>query len=67
LCSSFVMVFLTTEETYINKFIILHDTAIYYVKCGRFTDENEMILCEISSSHGSEYDVQNCLLGCTAV
>jgi hypothetical protein len=24
-------------------------------------------LCEISSSHGGEYDVQNCLLGCTAV
>jgi hypothetical protein len=24
-------------------------------------------ICEISSSHGSEYDVQNCLLGCTAV
>jgi hypothetical protein len=23
--------------------------------------------CEISSSHGSEYEVQNCLLGCTAV
>jgi hypothetical protein len=23
--------------------------------------------CEISSSHGSEYDVQNFLLGCTAV
>jgi hypothetical protein len=24
-------------------------------------------ICEISSSHGGEYDVQNCLLGCTAV
>jgi hypothetical protein len=24
-------------------------------------------LCEISSSHGGEYDVENCLLGCTAV
>jgi hypothetical protein len=24
-------------------------------------------LCEISSSHGGVYDVQNCLLGCTAV
>jgi hypothetical protein len=23
--------------------------------------------CEISSSHGGEYKVQNCLLGCTAV
>jgi hypothetical protein len=25
------------------------------------------IVCEISSSHGGEYEVQNCLLGCTAV
>jgi hypothetical protein len=25
------------------------------------------LLCEISSSHGGEYDVQNCLVGCTAV
>jgi hypothetical protein len=24
-------------------------------------------VCEISSSHGGEYDVQSCLLGCTAV
>jgi hypothetical protein len=24
-------------------------------------------ICEISSFHGSEYDVQSCLLGCTAV
>jgi hypothetical protein len=24
-------------------------------------------ICEISSSHGGEYEVQNCLLGCTAV
>jgi hypothetical protein len=23
--------------------------------------------CEISSSHGGEYDVQSCLLGCTAM
>jgi hypothetical protein len=26
-----------------------------------------MYLCEISSSHGGEYEVQICLLGCTAV
>jgi hypothetical protein len=24
------------------------------------------MVCEISSSHGGEYDVQNCLLGYTA-
>jgi hypothetical protein len=27
--------------------------------------KNICILCEISSSHGGEYDVQSCLLGCT--
>jgi hypothetical protein len=26
-----------------------------------------MMMMMISSSHGGEYDVQNCLLGCTAV
>jgi hypothetical protein len=26
-----------------------------------------LFFCEISSSHGGEYDVQSCLLGCTAV
>jgi hypothetical protein len=26
-----------------------------------------LFLCEISSSHGGEYEVQICLLGCTAV
>jgi hypothetical protein len=25
------------------------------------------LISEISSTHGGEYDVQNCLLGCTAV
>jgi hypothetical protein len=28
---------------------------------------NVTFSCEISSSHGGEYDVQSCLLGCTAV
>jgi hypothetical protein len=28
---------------------------------------NNYKTCEISSSHGGEYEVQNCLLGCTAV
>jgi hypothetical protein len=30
-------------------------------------DINMWEVCEISSSHGGEYDVQSCLLGCTAV
>jgi hypothetical protein len=29
--------------------------------------EERQLKCEISSSHGSEYDIQNCLLGFTAV
>jgi hypothetical protein len=28
---------------------------------------NFKIICDISSSHGGEYDVQSCLLGYTAV
>jgi hypothetical protein len=28
---------------------------------------NNCLLCEILSSHGGEYEVQNCLLGCTAL
>jgi hypothetical protein len=28
---------------------------------------NNFQICEISSSHGGEYEVQICLLGCTAV
>jgi hypothetical protein len=27
--------------------------------------QNFELVCEISSSHGDEYDVQSCLLGCT--
>jgi hypothetical protein len=29
--------------------------------------KEDKLTCEISSSHGGEYDVQSCLLGCTAV
>jgi allantoicase len=30
-------------------------------------NNNLLLLCEISSSHGGEYEVQICLLGCNAV
>jgi hypothetical protein len=33
----------------------------------RTADDDEVIPCEISSSHGGEYDVQSYLLGYTAV
>jgi hypothetical protein len=35
--------------------------------CVVSSQELILTLCEISSSHGGEYEVQNCLLGCTAV
>jgi hypothetical protein len=48
-----------------------------YLKTTFFSmDDGDDLLCstlltslqyEISSSHGGEYDVQSCLLGCTAV
>jgi hypothetical protein len=42
--------------------------TLYFVK-HLYTKSNcnRRIRCEISSSHGGEYEVQNCLLGCTAV
>jgi hypothetical protein len=33
----------------------------------RFLFSNALNLCESSSSYGGEYEVQICLLGCTAV
>jgi hypothetical protein len=36
-------------------------------RAGPDTAARGKIICEISSSHGGEYDVQSCLLGCTAV
>jgi hypothetical protein len=32
-----------------------------------FSIQQEVLIREISSSHGGEYDVPSCLLGCTAV
>jgi hypothetical protein len=32
-----------------------------------FTNSESIHSCEISSSHGGEYEVQNCLLGYTSV
>jgi hypothetical protein len=40
---------------------------MFYSGCKELHDPNITWACEISSSHGSEYDVQSCLLGCTAV
>jgi hypothetical protein len=37
------------------------------IKRQRFDTGNTEGGCEISSSHGGEYDVQSCVLGCTAV
>jgi hypothetical protein len=39
----------------------------FTISVDRLISRRSIKLCEISSSHGGEYDVQNCLLGCTAV
>jgi hypothetical protein len=31
------------------------------------SNQEQFLTCEISSSHGGEYEVQICLLGCTAM
>jgi hypothetical protein len=38
---------------------------VYYVLL--YNAAKKVIMCWISSSHGGEYDVQSCLLGCTSV
>jgi hypothetical protein len=55
----------------------ISETSVYFNETTRRYPEgchlqveklfNLDIFCEISSSHGGEYDVQNCLLGFTAV
>jgi hypothetical protein len=49
-----------------------YDDKIKWDETGGPCSAHEMknafkILVEISSSHGGGYEVQNCLLGCTAV
>jgi hypothetical protein len=44
---------------------VVHILRLSPAKCNVFPTCN--IWNVISSSHGGEYDVQNCLLGCTAV
>jgi hypothetical protein len=41
--------------------------VVYDIKCRSMKIYNFYLKCEISSSHGGEYDVQSCLLGYTAV
>jgi hypothetical protein len=62
----FLILFLVVVEnngtclSFLNLSLLCHTVG----SCLRFID---LFLCEISSSHGGEYDVQSCLLGCTAV
>jgi hypothetical protein len=44
-----------------------HSYLRNYEKCEDQSVVCESCSCEISSSHGGEYDVQSCLLGYTAV
>jgi hypothetical protein len=41
--------------------------SIYYTARRNIPEDSHLHTCEISSSHGGEYDVQSCLLGYTAV
>jgi hypothetical protein len=43
-------------SSFAHVYVVLHRLSIYM-----------QLLCEISSSHGGEYDVQSCLLEYTAV
>jgi hypothetical protein len=49
------------------KLILGRKKWIVRRKLNKYTVIKNVIICEISSSRGGEYDVQNCLLGCTAV
>jgi hypothetical protein len=54
-----------------NPFLVLYDEK--QVQAAEVSQRRTAVsskcfqLYEISSSHGGEYDVQSCLLGCTAV
>jgi hypothetical protein len=54
-----------TEGAYITEVIKLKEYVEHTVRTHQHNTSST--LCEISSSHGGEYDVQSCLLGCTAV
>jgi hypothetical protein len=54
-----------SDKPSVSKGTLLGITEPYLIYCGLIKGILE--LCEISSSHGGEYDVQSCLLGCTAM
>jgi hypothetical protein len=63
---STIYLVLLCYSTIINLFVsdlLLLFTDVLYVYIQLLT----FLYCEISSSHCGEYDVQSCLLGCTAV
>jgi hypothetical protein len=62
LCFQFVVILSFCGD--IAGFAKIRDTEIN-LKLRKFYLST--LSCEISSSHGGEYDVQSCLLGCTAV
>jgi hypothetical protein len=54
-------------DCFYSKLTLATFSDSYVWKIPNNTFENQFIACEISSSHGGEYEVQICLLGCTAV
>jgi hypothetical protein len=43
------------------------ERVVYLIGTGQYPTANMISGCEISCSHGGEYEVHICLLGCTAV
>jgi hypothetical protein len=54
----------TTQK---NVAILTAVRTSYLTSLNELRIKNMPVLCEISSSHGGEHEVQNCLLGYTAV
>jgi hypothetical protein len=52
---------------YSNGFVVFAEGLNMFTLESIDTGDNINLPCEISSSHGGEYDVQSCLLGYTAV
>jgi hypothetical protein len=59
----FILEYYFASKSYSLK-EVLNRTIIHQLVT-KFLDKGNV--CEISSFHGGEYDVQSCLLGCTAV
>jgi hypothetical protein len=62
--------FFNVGLVFVNSFVLRDESCLQAchiaVKTSKKREIEEGDQCEISSSHGGEYDVQSCLLGYTA-